>query len=95
MLLYYKAQVGTTELAPGNYTLQWQGTGDNVQVKVLQNGKVVATASAKLVENAKLGETNGVTYRVAGDKRLVEEIKLSHGKESLVFSETQSQIATQ
>jgi hypothetical protein len=28
------AQVSTTDLQPGDYTLQWEGNGPDVQVKV-------------------------------------------------------------
>ncbi|MGA9040592.1 MAG: hypothetical protein WB421_08665 [Terriglobales bacterium] len=92
--LLYKSQVGATELTAGDYKLQWEGTGDNVQVKVLQDGKVVATAPAKLVDNAKPVEKTQVTYRTAGDKVTVEEIDLSHSSQSLVLTESQSQLAT-
>jgi hypothetical protein len=92
--LLHKSQIGATELTPGDYKLQWKGTGDNVQVKVLQDGKVVATAPAKLVENAKPVEKTRVTYRTAGDKVTVEEIDLSHSAQSLVITEPQSQLAT-
>ncbi len=53
--LLYKTQVGASELAPGEYKLQWEGTGDHVQVNVLQHGKIVATAAAKLVANRETG----------------------------------------
>jgi hypothetical protein len=92
--LLYKTQVGTAELAPGEYKLQWEGTGDHVQLNVLQHGKIVATAPAKLVENAKPVQATAVTYLTVGDKVTVEEINLSHSAQSLVLTETQSQLAT-
>ncbi len=94
-LLHYKAQFGATELTPGDYTLQFEGTGATVQVSVLQSGKIVATSPAKLVENVKPVQTGAVTYRTVGDKKTVEEIGLSHGKQSLILIEPQAQIATQ
>src|SRR5580704_18150456 len=90
----YKAQFGTSELAPGNYKLQWEGTGDNVQVSVLQHGKVVATAPAKLVLNQQLAGAGEVTYGAAGDKKTVNEIDIANSKQSLVFTEIPGQIAT-
>jgi hypothetical protein len=92
--LGYTAQFGNTELAPGTYKLQWTGTGENVQVNALQRGKIVATASAKLVESAKPADTSEVTYGTVGDKKTINEIDFSKSKESLVFTEAQRQVAT-
>src|ERR1700741_1213311 len=43
------AQIGSTQLQPGDYKATWEGTSD-VQVKILQGKNVVATTSAKLVD---------------------------------------------
>ncbi|HEX4424775.1 MAG TPA: hypothetical protein VH079_05225 [Terriglobales bacterium] len=90
----YTTQFGNNELAPGNYKLQWEGTGDTVQVNALQRGRVVATASAKLVESAKPADSSEVTYGTVGDKKTVHEIDFSKSKESLIFAEAQRQVAT-
>ena len=41
-------QVGGTQLKPGNYKVEWQGTGPDVQVTFLRGGKTVATVPATL-----------------------------------------------
>lgn len=46
--------VGNTVLKPGDYKVEWDGSGSNVQVKFMQNNKEVATAPAT-VENTKSG----------------------------------------
>ena len=38
--------VGSTVLKPGDYKVEWDGTGSNVQVKFMQNHKAVATVPA-------------------------------------------------
>jgi hypothetical protein len=43
-----KVQVGSTELQPGDYKLQWDGNGPDVQVKIVKGKDVVATVPAKL-----------------------------------------------
>ncbi len=43
------ATVAGTQLKSGNYTVQWEGTGDQVQLKIFQGKKEVASASAKMV----------------------------------------------
>jgi hypothetical protein len=92
--LEYTAQFGNAELAPGTYNLQWEGTGDNVQVNALQRGKIVATAPAKFIEAPKVAGSNAVTYGTVGDKKKVNEIDFAKNKKSLVFTEVQSQVGT-
>jgi hypothetical protein len=43
------ASVAGTQLKSGSYTVQWDGTGDQVQVKIYQGKKEVASTSARLV----------------------------------------------
>ena len=50
MDLLHPASVAGTQLAAGNYTLQWDGQGDQVQVQILQGKKTVATVSAHVVK---------------------------------------------
>ena len=42
--------VNGTQLKPGDYKVEWDGTGPDVQVSFLQGKKVVATVPAKVVE---------------------------------------------
>jgi hypothetical protein len=79
------AQVGSTQLQAGNYKAAWEGTGSDVQVKILQGKNVVATTSAKLVDKS-LG-TDAVTLGAgnSGTKTL-DEIDFAGKKQSLVFS---------
>ena len=37
------------QLPPGNYKVQWEGTGPNVEVKILKGKETVATVPARLV----------------------------------------------
>jgi len=39
-------QVGGTQLQPGSYQVEWQGTGSEVQVNFVRDGKTVATVPA-------------------------------------------------
>ena len=43
------ANVAGTQLKSGTYTVQWEGTGDQVQLKIYQGKKEVASASARVV----------------------------------------------
>ena len=39
------------QLPPGNYKVEWQGTGPNVEVKILKGKETVVTAPARLVQS--------------------------------------------
>jgi hypothetical protein len=41
--------VNGTQIPPGEYRVEWQGTGASVEASILRAGKVVATAPATLV----------------------------------------------
>ncbi len=45
-----KVQVAGTQLAPGDYTLQWDNGSDTTKVTFLHNGKSVATVPATIVK---------------------------------------------
>lgn len=78
------ASVGSTQLRPGDYKVTWEGSGSDVQVKILQGKNVVATSSAKLVDNP----TRQDSVTVSGDSgaRTIDQIDFSSGHKSLVFA---------
>ena len=64
--LQHPTNVGGKKLASGNYKVQWDGTGDQVELKIYQGKNVVASTSARLVtvehpfpSDAVLVTTNG------------------------------------
>jgi hypothetical protein len=84
------AQIGSTQLHPGDYKATWDGNGSDVQVKILQGKNVVATTSAKLVD--KNNAQDAVTLKGDGNVKSVDEIDFSHAHKALVFgSETTAQ----
>lgn len=48
--LLNSVNIGGTQVAPGNYSLKWDGNGPNVQVSILKGAKVVATTQARVVD---------------------------------------------
>ena len=79
-------QVGTTALKPGDYTLQWEGNGPDVQVKILKGKNVVATVPAKLGQGTS-GRANAITTRTVNNVKTLDEVDFAGGKQSLVFGE--------
>ena len=41
--------VGGTQLAAGEYTVKWEGSGPDVELRIVRDGKVVTTVPAKVV----------------------------------------------
>jgi len=83
------AKVGSTELKPGDYKVEWQGSGDAVEVKILQGKKVVATTTAKLVEQKEPARADAVTLDNQTSAKILREIDFGNRKESLVFGSNQ------
>ncbi len=81
-------QVGSTQLKPGSYRVDWQGNGPTVQVRFLKEGMTVATAPATLQTNDKqVTQDDVVVDRTSANTKALEEIDFSHQKEALVFAE--------
>ena len=67
MKLFDPTQVNGVQLSPGDYALQWEGTGNNVQVQILQGKRVVATTAAALVQLKAPASQNMTSARSAGN----------------------------
>lgn len=89
MNLANPTQIGSTQVAPGDYKVEWSGTGDNVQVNILKGKNVVATTEGKLVELPKAAENSSVTTKALdNDTRAIMEIQFDNKKQSLVFDQS-------
>jgi hypothetical protein len=80
-------QVGSTQLKPGDYKLQWDGNGPVVQVKVVKGKDVVATVPAKLIENKSSLGTNSVTTGSNSNSKTLNQVDFDGGKQSLKFTQ--------
>ena len=79
-------QVGGTQLKPGNYKVEWQGTGPEIQVNFVRDGKTVATVLGTLKTNdAQVVQDDVVTDTTSANTKTLKEIDFAHNKESLVF----------
>jgi hypothetical protein len=82
-------QVGDTQLKPGNYRVEWQGTGPEVQVKFVRDGKTIATAPGTLKTNdAHVIQDDVVTDATSANATMLKEIDFAHNKESLIFEQS-------
>ncbi|HUK24801.1 MAG TPA: hypothetical protein VLV49_09485 [Terriglobales bacterium] len=86
MQLTDPVEIGSTHLKPGNYKVEWNGTGNNVQVDIVQHGKTVATTSARLVEHQKPSPYDAVvTDKKMSKVARLDEIDFGNRTEALVL----------
>jgi hypothetical protein len=86
--IHEAVQIGATELKPGNYKVEWQGTGPAVQVSFQQNGKTVVTAAGTLKMNDDQVTQDAVVTEAKGaGTATLKEIDFGHQKEALVFDQ--------
>lgn len=88
MTLMNPVQMGSTQLKPGNYKVEWNGTGNRVNVDILQHGKTVATTTAKLVNEPAKSPYDAVTLApVANHAKMdkLQEIEFGNRTEALVL----------
>ena len=82
-------QVGGTQLNPGKYDIQWQGTGPEIQVSFVHDGKIVTTVPGTLKTNdPQVTEDDIVIDTTSANQKTLKEIDFSHNKESLVFEKS-------
>jgi hypothetical protein len=82
-------QIGTTQLKPGSYKVEWQGSGPVVQVSFEQNGKTLVTVPATLKTAENQVTQNAVMIdKASADTSTLKEIDFARQKEALVFDQT-------
>ena len=81
-------QIGGTKLKPGNYKVEWQGTGPAVQVSFQQNGKTVVTVPGTLKTNDDQVIQDAIMTEATGaGMSTLKEIDFRHLKQALVFDQ--------
>ena len=81
-------QIGGTELKPGDYRVEWQGTGPAVQVSFQKNGKTVVTVPGTLKTDDDLVTQDAIVTEATGaGTSTLKEIDFRHLKQALVFDQ--------
>lgn len=79
--------IGSTQLKPGDYKVEWQPAAHGVNVTFQQYGKTVATAPAKLQTNDQQVTQDAVVMdKLNAKTEALREIDFAHQKEALVFT---------
>ena len=81
-------KVGNTQLQPGPYKLEWQGTGPAVEVQFMRHNKTVARSQATLKTNDAMAFQDDVVTdpgAKTSKARVLREIDFAHDKDALIF----------
>jgi hypothetical protein len=79
-------QVGSTQLRPGEYKVEWNGPANNVKIEILQNGKTVATTDGQIKNLQQRAPYDAVLTRTAQDNtETLDEIDFGNRSEALVL----------
>ena len=65
--LQHPTSINGTTLKAGDYKLEWEGTGPNVEVSIKQGKKVFAKVPAKLVDLKSAPDGNAVVIKMNDD----------------------------
>jgi hypothetical protein len=79
-------RVGSAQLAPGQYKVEWSGLANDVKVEILKNGKPVATAEGRIKDLGQRSPYNAVTTKTLDDNtKALDEIDFGNHSEALVL----------
>jgi hypothetical protein len=77
--LYDNVNVQGKQLTPGNYKVEWNGDGPEVQVNIVDGGKTIATVQARVVPVTLKNTQDGYTASSENGTRTLKELSF-HGK---------------
>jgi hypothetical protein len=80
--------VGGKQLSAGEYSVQWDGSGPNVQASIMKGKKVVATAPAHMIDLNQSAVSDSAVLRTNSDgSRELAQARFSGRKFALEFGE--------
>ena len=76
--------VNGKQIAPGEYTVKWEGNGPNVELNILSGKNVVATVPARMIDLERApSRDSAVTVINSDGHKSLNEIRLSGKKYAL------------
>ena len=80
--------VNGQQLKPGDYKVQWDGNGPDVELSIIQGKKVIAKVPAHLVDLSKPSNADAAVVKNNGDgSKSLAEVRLSGKKFALAVGE--------
>jgi hypothetical protein len=88
LALQAPTSVNGVQLKAGDYKLQWDGTGPEVQVSIMQGKKVVATVPATIVELKTPAQNDSATVSTADGTSSLAEVHFAGKTTALQLSQS-------
>ena len=80
--------VNGTQLAPGDYKVQWDGTGPSVELSFVQGKKVITKVPAHVVDLSSPSPSDAAVIKKNGDgSRSLSEVRLNGKKFAFALGE--------
>lgn len=83
MQILDSVNVSGTTLPAGQYSLKWDGTGQNVQLSILKGTKVVATTPARLVDLNQSAQSDEAVVKSENGNRSLSQVRFEGKKYAL------------
>ena len=93
LTLEHPATINGTTLKPGDYKLEWEGTGPNVEVTVLHGKNIVAKVPARLVDMTYPSQNNAVVFNNSNGSNTVTGARFQGRKYGLEIGESGGDMA--
>ena len=82
--LQHQTTVGDKTLASGNYVVRWEGTGDQVELKIYKGKNVVASVPARVIQlNSRTGYDSALVNQGSNGEFSLSEIRFGGKKFAL------------
>lgn len=80
-----QVEIGSTRLQPGNYKVEWNGSGPALSVNFINDDKTVATAPGKLMDLKKPAPYDAVVLKPTanGQAKTIAEIDIAHRRQAV------------
>jgi hypothetical protein len=80
--------VNGTKLAPGDYKIEWDGTGPSVELSIMQGKKVIAKVPAHVVDLSRPAQNDAAVVKNSEDgTKTLSEVRLSGKKFAFAVGE--------
>ena len=93
IVLDQPTMVGSTQLQPGTYEVQWNGSRPETSVNFVQNKKVVATVQGELKPNDTTSREDAIVLKHAsenGSQVTLTEVDLGKQRQALMITSNNS-----
>lgn len=85
-VLYPSRLANGPNLQPGTYKVELASNATSPEVMFYQDGKLVAQAPAKLVDDGRKNDETKVYYNTAGQQHVITEIDLQGWEQKVMFN---------